>query len=67
MSPIEATSPTRPVRWGVLGTAMIATQRTIPAMAQAPKATLLAIASRRREQADRVARGARGAAGVRVI
>src|SRR5687767_5529496 len=35
---------------------MIATTRTIPAMAQAPAATLLAIASRRREQAELAAR-----------
>ncbi|MGK5112234.1 Gfo/Idh/MocA family protein [Geodermatophilus sp. CPCC 205506] len=44
------------VRWGVLSTAMIATTRTIPAMAQAPSATLLAIASRRRDQAELAAR-----------
>jgi predicted dehydrogenase len=55
MSSTEATSFMQPVKWGVLGTAMIATQRTIPAMAQAPAAMPLAIASRRREQADRVA------------
>ena len=34
------------VRWGVLGVANIATQRTIPAMAQAPSATPFGLASR---------------------
>src|SRR4051794_6586666 len=47
---------TQPVKWGVLSTAMIATTRTMPAMAQSPSSRLLAIASRRREQAERVAR-----------
>ena len=36
----------RPIRWGVLGTAAIAVQRTIPAMHAAQSATLLALASR---------------------
>jgi predicted dehydrogenase len=34
------------IRWGVLGAAAIATQRTMPAMRLAPSATLLALASR---------------------
>jgi predicted dehydrogenase len=34
------------VKWGVLGAASIAIQRTIPAMREAPSATLLALASR---------------------
>ena len=45
-----------PVRWGVLSTAMIATTRTMPAMARTPSATLLAIASRWRGRAEDVAR-----------
>jgi len=36
----------RPIRWGVLGAAAIATGRTMPAMNEAPSATLLALASR---------------------
>lgn len=35
-----------PIRWGVLGTAAIALQRTLPAMAGVTSATLAAIASR---------------------
>ena len=34
------------IRWGVLGAAAIATQRTMPALQLAPSATLLALASR---------------------
>ena len=34
------------IRWGVLGAAAIATERTIPALNLAPSATLLALASR---------------------
>ena len=34
------------IRWGVLGAASIATERTMPAMQLAPSATLLALASR---------------------
>ena len=34
------------IRWGVLGAAAIATQRTMPALNSAPGATLLALASR---------------------
>lgn len=34
------------IRWGVLGAAAIATGRTMPAMLEAPSATLLALASR---------------------
>jgi predicted dehydrogenase len=44
-----------PVRWGVLGTAMIATTRTMPAMAHSPMSSLWAVASRRRDEAERVA------------
>src|SRR3954452_22148923 len=44
------------VRWGVLSTAMIAVTRTIPAMALAPSATMVAIASRQRAQAQCAAR-----------
>jgi predicted dehydrogenase len=53
---VDVAPSSRPVRWGVLGTGMIATTRTMPAMAQTPSATLLAVASRRREQAEIVAR-----------
>jgi hypothetical protein len=56
MPDVDIALATQPVRWGVLGTAMIATTRTMPAMAQSPSSRLLAIASRRREQAERVAR-----------
>jgi predicted dehydrogenase len=45
----------RQIRWGVVGAAMIATTRTMPAMAQAPSALLFGVASRRLEQAERVA------------
>ena len=45
-----------PVRWGVLGTAAIATSRFIPAMKEAPAARLLAVASRDTEKAKAVAR-----------
>ncbi len=37
---------TQAIRWGVLGAAAIATQRTMPALNLAPSATLLALASR---------------------
>jgi len=37
---------TATIRWGVLGAAAIATGRTLPAMQEAPSATLLALASR---------------------
>jgi predicted dehydrogenase len=36
----------RQIRWGILGVAAIATQRTIPAMAEAPSALAAALASR---------------------
>ncbi len=45
-----------PVRWGVLGIAAIATSRFIPAMAQAPAARLVAVASRDADKAKAVAR-----------
>ncbi len=45
----------RPIRWGVLGTAAIAVQRTIPAMQAAPSATLLALASRDADKCRQVA------------
>ncbi len=38
------------INWGVLGAAAIATQRTMPAMHEAPSATLLALASRDAEK-----------------
>jgi len=44
-----------PVRWGILGTAAIATSRFIPAMEGATAATLVAIASRRADKAKAVA------------
>src|SRR4051794_35224780 len=56
MQDVDVAPASRPVRWGVLGTAMIATTGTMPAMAQSPSSRLLAIASRRREQAELVAR-----------
>jgi predicted dehydrogenase len=43
------------VRWGVLGAASIAVQRTMPAMHEAPSATLLALASRDGAKARAVA------------
>jgi predicted dehydrogenase len=42
--------------WGVLGTASIATNRTIPALIEAPSATLLGIASRDIAKANTIAR-----------
>jgi len=39
-------SKSHQIRWGVLGVAAIASQRTIPAMAEAPSAVAAAIASR---------------------
>ena len=44
-----------PVRWGILGTAAIATSRFIPAMKGATAATLAAIASRSADKAKAVA------------
>ena len=46
---------TRTVNWGVLGAATIATERVIPAMNEAPSATLLAVASRDEQKARAVA------------
>lgn len=43
------------VRWGVLGAASIAVQRVMPAMREAPSATLLALASRDESKARAVA------------
>ena len=43
------------IRWGVLGAAAIATGRTMPAMLEAPSATLLALASRDLAKAQAVA------------
>jgi predicted dehydrogenase len=43
------------VKWGVLGAASIAIQRVIPAMREAPSATLLALASRDEGKARAVA------------
>jgi predicted dehydrogenase len=45
----------RKIRWGVLGTAAIAVQRTMPAMHAATRATLLAVASRDAGKAQQVA------------
>jgi len=44
------------VNWGVLGTASIALTRTIPALLEAPSATLLALASRDPAKSRKVAR-----------
>ena len=46
---------TNTIRWGVLGAAAIATGRTMPAMLEAPSATLLALASRDLAKAQAVA------------
>ncbi|MFL6755822.1 MAG: Gfo/Idh/MocA family protein [Sphingomicrobium sp.] len=46
-----------PVRWGVLGTAKIAVERTIPAIAEVAHAQCLAIASRDAARAEASARG----------
>ena len=43
-----------PIRWGVLGTAAIALQRTLPAMATTTSATLAAIASRDLARAEMI-------------
>ncbi len=45
----------KPLRWGVLGTASIATSRFIPAMSGASAATLAAVASREISKAQAVA------------
>src|SRR5215467_10378364 len=44
------------VRWGVLGTARIATAQVIPALQHAEHAEVIAIASRRLERAESVER-----------
>lgn len=46
---------TRSIRWGILGAASIAVGRTIPALLEAPSATLLALASRDLEKGRKVA------------
>jgi predicted dehydrogenase len=46
---------TRTIRWGVLGAAAIATQRMMPAMQEAPSATLFGLASRDAAKAKSVA------------
>jgi predicted dehydrogenase len=46
---------TATIRWGVLGAAAIATGRTMPALKEAPSATLLALASRDAAKARQVA------------
>lgn len=46
---------TATIRWGVLGAAAIAIERTLPALKEAPGATLLALASRDAEKARTVA------------
>jgi len=45
----------RTISWGVLGTAAIAIERTMPALISAPSATLLALASRNRDKGQAVA------------
>jgi predicted dehydrogenase len=50
-----------PIRWGVLGTAAIALQRTLPAMAGTTSATLAAIASRDQDRAELAIAGFPGA------
>jgi predicted dehydrogenase len=45
-----------PVRWGVLGTAAIATSRFLPALPEAPSARLVAVGSRDLAKAEAVAR-----------
>jgi D-xylose 1-dehydrogenase (NADP+, D-xylono-1,5-lactone-forming) len=47
---------TEPVRWGVIGTARIATNHLIPAMQEALLTTLTGIASRTLEKAEEVAK-----------
>jgi predicted dehydrogenase len=46
---------THPVRWGVLGAAAIAVGRTMPALKEAPSASLVALASRRAEAGRKLA------------
>jgi predicted dehydrogenase len=46
---------TSTIRWGVLGAAAIATGRTMPALNEAPSATLLALASRDADKGRKVA------------
>ena len=46
---------TSTIRWGVMGAAAIAVERTMPAMNEAPSATLLALASRDPAKGQRVA------------
>ena len=44
------------INWGVLGAASIAVQRTMPALNDAPSATLLALASRDPDKGEKIAR-----------
>ena len=46
----------KPVRWGVMGTAMIALERVVPAMQASPLCDIAAIASRSQERAATAAR-----------
>jgi predicted dehydrogenase len=55
---IEADSPLRPVRWGVLGASHFALMAAIPGMQQAPLVDLQALASRSLEKAEQAARSA---------
>ncbi len=50
-APARGTSAPPPLRWGVLGTASIATRQVIPALAAADGAVLAAVASRSRDRA----------------
>ncbi len=54
-APAAGTPGPAPLRWGVLGTASIATRQVIPALAGAAGAALAAVASRSRDRARAVA------------
>jgi predicted dehydrogenase len=47
---------TTPVRWGVLGVALIATGRSLPPLAGSPRTTVAAIASRSEDKAEAAAK-----------
>jgi hypothetical protein len=55
VTPFDTPEMARTVNWGVLGAANIATERVIPAMNEAPSATLLTVASRDEQKARAVA------------
>jgi len=54
-APAAGTPVLPPLRWGVLGTASIATRQMIPALAATAGAALAAVASRSRDRAEAVA------------